>query len=307
MSNILMLLSYHTFEQERDPSVKPYKEIIVLPYCKFPARAWITSTMDYFFDVHPHWHPEIEILYYISGHALQQANTNLFTAVAGDIVILGHDQLHSTYTIGRNGYKILVIQFNALNLASPDKTAIENTVFHKDANYRNPIKSTTTEGQILLQNILEIYSELERKESAYEDVVKAIIYKLSGLLKRFDLYYVQKNEENMYNTRAMLKKTFDLIDQYFPKKISLSQAAMTSSLSISHFCRLFKKSTGMPFHEYLTFYRINMAVKMLNPMKKLADIAFDCGFGSLSSFSKNFKKYKGCAPSKYKSDRDAEY
>jgi AraC-like DNA-binding protein len=285
--------------------VEPYKEIIMLPYSKFPARAFITSTMDYFIDVHPHWHPEIEILYYISGHALQQANTNLFTAVAGDIIILGQDQLHSTYTIGRDDCKILVIQFDALNLGFPDKTTIENTAFGKDANCQNPIKSATAEGQILLQNILEIYSEIERKESAYEDVVKAVIYKLSGLLKRFDLYYVQKSEENMYNTRVMLKKTFDLIDQSFSREISLSQAAVTSSLSVSHFCRLFKKSTGMSFHEYLTFYRINMAVKMLNPMKKLADVAFDCGFGSLSSFIKNFKKYKGCAPSKYTSGEDA--
>jgi AraC-like DNA-binding protein len=45
---------------------------------------------------------------------------------------------------------------------------------------------------------------------------------------------------------------------------------------------------------------VNQAEKMLNSEEALSEIAFECVFGSVSSFIRNFKKYRGSAPSDYK-------
>ena len=57
----------------------------------------------------------------------------------------------------------------------------------------------------------------------------------------------------------MLKNTFSYIDRNYQNPISLADAAAQSSLSVTHFSRLFKQATGMTFKEYLNLYRVNMA------------------------------------------------
>ena len=76
----------------------------------------------------------------------------------------------------------------------------------------------------------------------------------------------------------MLEKTFDLIDISYFEDVSLKKAALVSNLSIQHFCRLFKKTTGMTFNDYLSFYRVNRAEKLLHSQKKITEIALECGF-----------------------------
>ena len=280
-----------------------YCENVVMPFYLFPIKSFITSAMEHVMEVHPHWHAEIEVLYFIKGQAKQQVNGRIFSAESGDIVIIGKDQLHSTYVYGNNQCEVLVVQFDDSILGS----VINNTVikayldFSNEVIYQNPIKTDSDEGQTILKSILDIHKELNNNQIAYESMVKAALFKFAGTLARSGLYNVNHtNRDNMHYIHSILEKTFQLIDESYCDEISLRKAALTSNLSVTHFCRLFKKSTGMTFYDYLTFYRVNQAEKMLNSSRKLTDIAFQCGFGSVSTFIRSFKKFKNCTPSKYK-------
>jgi len=284
--------------------MEPYCENVDMPYNLFPVKSFETSTMEHVIEVHPHWHPEIEILFFISGFAKQQVNDSFFTAQCGDIIIIGKEQLHSTYSFGKNKCEILVIQFYADNMFEQGanyKNIVSYKNFRNEVIYKNPIKSDSNEGQILLQNIVSIHKELKEKKTAYENMIKAALYCVKGILTRSELYTVsQINSESTLKAHSMLEKTFKLIDECYSEEITLGKAALTSNFSVTHFCRLFKKVTGMTFYDYLTFYRVNRAERMLNSSKKMTEIAFECGFGSVSAFIRSFKKYKKCAPSKYK-------
>ena len=72
--------------------------------------------------------------------------------------------------------------------------------------------------------------------------------------------------------------------------------AQATNLSVTHFCRLFKQTTGMGFHEYLNRYRIAQAEHMFSSSKSLLEISYACGFGSVSAFLRNYKKYRGLPP-----------
>ena len=58
------------------------------------------------------------------------------------------------------------------------------------------------------------------------------------------------------------------------------------------------------FSDYINTYRINEAKELLNDRKyravKIASIAFDCGFNSLSSFNHSFKRHTGMTPSSFR-------
>jgi AraC-like DNA-binding protein len=284
--------------------MEPYCENITMPYNLFPINSFETSTMAHNIEVHPHWHTEIEILFFVSGYANQQVNEFFFPVQSGDLVIIGKEQLHSTYSFGKSICKVLVMQFYSdkiFELGIHNKNISSHIHLGNEIIYKNPIKTTSIEGKLLLENIITIHNELKRKETAYENMVMASLYSFTGILSRGEMYTVShSNPIKTRKVQAMLEKTFKFIDDSYSEDITLGKAALTSNLSITHFCRLFKKVTGMTFYDYLTFYRVNRAERMLNTSKKMAEIAFECGFGSVSSFIRSFKKYKKCVPSKFK-------
>ena len=62
-----------------------------------------------------------------------------------------------------------------------------------------------------------------------------------------------------------------------------------------------KTITQMTFVDYLTKERIRLAESMfMTENMKYIDIAFECGFNSVSSFNRAFKKVKGISPREFK-------
>lgn len=281
-----------------------YRETIFPPEYSYKVKSFYSSDMEHAITVHPHWHTAVEILFILEGCAKQQVNDSFFTAEAGDIIIIAEDQLHSTYSFKGIACNILVLQFDSFsllgNILSSNKKNL-SAYFGNRVKYKNPLKSHNSDGGCILKCINEIHDELCQMHSAYDLIIGSLLQRMVGFLLRYECFEISKeNNVDQEEARQMLDKTFSLIDKCYSEKITLKMAAMESNLSVTHFCRLFKKSTGMTFNEYLTFYRINRAEKMMNSSRKIIDISNECGFGSLSSFLRNFKKYKQCTPSLYK-------
>lgn len=279
-------------------------EIVDMPDSNFRIKSFISSDLEHLIEVHPHWHPEIEILYFIEGMARQQINDKTFIAKAGDIVIINKDQIHSTYSYAGNGCSILVIMFDSRKLCQLD---VENpgqdtvNILGSTTLVKNPIDAASDSGKQLQKCILNIHEELSNKNPAFQYMVRSNLYELTGMLLRNALFDRCDNAaKSIPLIKNTLKKTFELIDLSCHEDISLKQAASHSNLSIPHFCRLFKKATGMTFNDYLVFHRVNRAEKMLDSDKTLTEISLECGFGSISSFIRSFKKFKHCPPSHYR-------
>lgn len=283
--------------------MKSYFEKVDMPDEAFKIKSFHSNTMEQVIEVHPHWHTEVEILYYVKGCAMQQINEQFFIAEEGDLVIIAKDRLHSTYSYKGIECDILVIMFDACDLLdlTVKKNNLSVSVYGSSTSFLNPIKTSGGYGKAMLNSLKEIHNELSGKAIAYNTIIKSHLYGITGLLIRNHPYETNENIlKTDQNLKQILLKTFNLIDEYFFEDISLTKAASISNLSIAHFCRLFKKATGMTFNNYLTFYRVNRAEKMLNMQKTITEIALECGFGSLSSFIRNFKKYKNCTPSSYR-------
>jgi AraC-like DNA-binding protein len=72
-------------------------------------------------------------------------------------------------------------------------------------------------------------------------------------------------------------------------------------LTESNFCKFFKKATGKTYSDYLNEMRINEACRLLvQTEKSVNQIAFDCGFETLSYFNRVFLNKKGITPSGYR-------
>ncbi|WP_436317789.1 helix-turn-helix domain-containing protein [Vibrio agarivorans] len=85
---------------------------------------------------------------------------------------------------------------------------------------------------------------------------------------------------------------------------SLNETSLAAQLdySTTYFSKLFHKSTGTSFRNYVIAKRISLAKQMLTEDKaiKVAAIAYQCGYKDVSYFSRIFKKKTGLTPASYR-------
>ena len=97
------------------------------------------------------------------------------------------------------------------------------------------------------------------------------------------------------------KNTLSFIAERFREPITSRDAAAALYVNVSYFCRIFKKTFGCCFANYLTIYRLERAKwALLNTEKSITDIAFSYGFRDCSYFAKTFRQEYGLSPREFR-------
>ncbi len=96
-------------------------------------------------------------------------------------------------------------------------------------------------------------------------------------------------------------KARDYIAQHKMEPLSLTAVAHASGASVFHFCKVFKKTTGLRFTDYVGRVRLEDAkTQLLNPNRRISEIAYDVGFQSLTQFNRMFKRVFGQSPTEFR-------
>jgi AraC-like DNA-binding protein len=84
-------------------------------------------------------------------------------------------------------------------------------------------------------------------------------------------------------------------------KLSLEQIAAEFDLSVSHFSRAFRVSTGLPPHQWLLRQRVNTAKQLMSVRElPLSEIAISAGFANQSHFTRVFSQMVGVSPAAWR-------
>ena len=98
-----------------------------------------------------------------------------------------------------------------------------------------------------------------------------------------------------------LSEVYKYITTNYYNDISLDEISKIANISANSFCRLFKQRTNRHFIEYLNEVRISNACKYLQETNlNVSEIAFQCGYKTLSNFNKIFKKTTCLSPNEYR-------
>jgi AraC family transcriptional regulator len=93
------------------------------------------------------------------------------------------------------------------------------------------------------------------------------------------------------------------VEEHVGEQISLAKLARLARLSQHHFCRAFKKSFGIPPHQYHVQRRIERAkVLLADRANSVTDIALILGYSQASAFSVAFRKTAGRTPREFRRD-----
>jgi AraC-like DNA-binding protein len=98
-----------------------------------------------------------------------------------------------------------------------------------------------------------------------------------------------------------VRKSMKLMSQKLGSDMVLDDIARYAGLSRPHFYRLFRNQTGLTPNLFLNTLRMERAIEALTETSdSVADIGFNLGFASQSSFSRFFATNVGMAPSDYR-------
>lgn len=94
---------------------------------------------------------------------------------------------------------------------------------------------------------------------------------------------------------ARINRVMDYVSNNLDKMIDLSVMADIASFSPYHFHRIFTFITGETPNNFVSRIRIEKAASLLwdRPKESISEIALQCGFINISSFSRTFKSYFG--------------
>ena len=83
--------------------------------------------------------------------------------------------------------------------------------------------------------------------------------------------------------------------------LALDALAGLARMSKYHFLRTFRRATGMSPYQFLLSIRMRRAaLRLATTRETIASIAFDAGFGDLSTFNHRFRDLFGMSPSSYR-------
>ena len=103
--------------------------------------------------------------------------------------------------------------------------------------------------------------------------------------------------ENVFSDSRRVEEVVQFMNENFGKAIRLGEAARLAGMTETAFSRFFRARTGVTFVECLNEIRLGHASRMLiDTTNSIAEIAYDCGFNSISNFNRIFKKKKGSRP-----------
>ena len=144
----------------------------------------------------------------------------------------------------------------------------------------------------------EIANKHESGRVYYDSVLNTLAV---HLISHYGVRQPSAAEKGSGLPQDKLDNAIAFIRQNYTRKLKLAEMAEITGLSEFYFDRLFKKSTGLTPHQYLTQYRIECAKQLLQKEDLTAtQIAKLCGFSNQSYFTKLFRQIVGTTPLKYR-------
>jgi len=108
-------------------------------------------------------------------------------------------------------------------------------------------------------------------------------------------------DESGFEKSRRLNRVREYVSTAFTEKITLAMASGVAAMETTYFSTFFRRNLGVCFSEWLQFYRIKQALRLLREGKSsVTDVAFSVGFDDLRTFQRAFKKWTSLRASEFR-------
>lgn len=153
-----------------------------------------------------------------------------------------------------------------------------------------------------------VFDEMRNKHPYYRESV-------SNLMRSFllEVLRIQEGKESEthweVNTDTALltqiSPALRYIEEHYSESLRAADLASSCGLSEVHFRRVFEAYMNMTPMDYVNLFRIQRACDLMGRDDSSMDvIALECGFASVSTFTRNFKKILNTTPYQWKLNKE---
>lgn len=152
----------------------------------------------------------------------------------------------------------------------------------------------------------DIYRESIRIKDMYHESIRILcamllvsIARCSQAESAIDLDSSRQDTLNEH-----IRPALQYIEEQYSRPLKVSEMAAASHLSESHFRRLFEQCMNLTPGDYLNFVRIRNACDyLLQNNYTVEEIAVRVGYSNISTFYRNFNRFIGKSPFKWKKEK----
>lgn len=237
-----------------------------------------------------HWHDCYEIEFIVSGTVDDIINDCVYKVKPGDLFLLTPNDFHELRNFKDFVGYIVMFPESVIDeklLSRLEARDLSTNIFARlSENERRKVEAL----------FLIMEQELKNKEIGYDTIFKNCLNTVISFIIREG--FTKSTVKSRYTS---VRQGVNYIKNNFQRPITLTEVANEVNLDSKYFSVLFKRSIGVSFKDFLNETRLNCALKYLKSSNMpVTEICYSCGYGSISSFNRAFKKEYGISPREYR-------
>lgn len=259
-----------------------------------------------FFDPHWHFHPEYQLFVVLEGTGTRFIGGHAQRFGPGDLVLTGPNLPHvwrsdEAYFDRSSGLTThgIVVYFREVILG-------ERLLATQEALRLRQLLDRSRYGLAFSgparDRVEEMLRELLRADGFGQVVgLLQILHRLSladeaALLSRYGLPAELKPVD-----RERMERVYAYVMGHFTGPVRLSDVAAVANMTPTSFCRYFRERANRTLSDFIAELRIGYACKLIAEAdRSVSEIAYECGYRTLSNFNRQFRTHVGMTPRQYK-------
>ena len=245
-----------------------------------PSRPYIFHESHSCAGCLPHWHENIEILYFHSlGTVIRDRRE--YSVNPGEIVIFNSNALHAVQITDLNDYECLIVDL---------KFCEKNDINCSAVNFDCVVRDATA-----AKLFREAAAEIRDEKSAFSAAARKA--SILALLVRLCRKHSQPATEHE-DRSGTVRRAIGYINSRLGEPMSIDEIADAVKMSKYYFCREFRRETGFTIVQYINNLRCLEAERLLRQTDEpVQEIARSCGYENLSYFTRTYRAVTGATPS----------
>lgn len=249
----------------------------------------------------PHLHSVIEIYRILSGECYMNIESAQVSCKEGDFIMVLPNVVHSLFLDDSSDCTFIHIHFNPAMFASVilqddgvcPVSLMDALLFSSHFYYRFPSDAALDDNLNKLINLHSASTSLFTAANVDVTLINMV------------LHILDHNSTNNLSATSLQSSyvvhAMKYIHENYMHKIKQEEIASQLHISVRYLSKLFKTYIGIPMSVYITNYRINQSIKLMQDTNlTLTDIAFFVGFSNSQHFSKAFISIINETPSQYR-------
>lgn len=256
---------------------------------------------------------DYELLYLMEGQLLVTVEGETYEGSAGDYFFFKPGQTHSIQIIGGTRIRQPHVHFDlTVQPDSPEVGVSFKPLEQMTAKERGWLRSNELDARPyyipsrfrpsdplpLEQALFELIREFETKPPFHELRMKSLMLDILSLIMREQYWGSKAPGGGQLELLAEIKA---FIDHNAHRSVSLEELEVRFHISKFYLIHLFKnvfQRTPIQYHQHI---RLEKAKTMIRyTYLSLQEISDQLGYSTIHAFSRAFKSYEGCSPSRYR-------